>query len=147
MAPKIAKKERRTRWDRWHPLLVKELQLVGPGARVIALGLDAEKHLRHHRVHDVHLALHYSGNAQDHRKRAIEGREAEYAAFVETLGLDDIEAAARAVLTEGRVAEPWAGEALEELQGSTLGPGLRALAFTYKVQFEGDRPDALTARG
>ena len=78
-----AKDERAQRYDRWYPLLLAELRLVGPHARVWAVGKDPAHALRDRGFTDFAEVLHYSSKAGLARARAVRGHEAEFEAFSE----------------------------------------------------------------
>ena len=109
------------KYEDWYPLFEKELGLIAkPNARIISIGKAvgqflSEKGLRGH----AGTILHYSPQAIRHRRRAIVGREAEYAQFASSLH----------ELPQGR---GWS----EPKEAIPLSESRKQLVFNYKVSFE-----------
>ena len=109
------------KYEDWYPLFEKEFRLVAkPNAGIISIGKPvgqflSEKGLRGH----AGTILHYSPQAIRHRRRAIVGREAEYAQFASSLH----------ELPQGR---GWS----EPKEAIPLSESRKQLVFNYKVSFE-----------
>jgi hypothetical protein len=129
-----AKGERAERYDRWYPLLLAELRLVGPQARVWAVGRDPAAALRDRGFTDFAEVLHYSSRAGLARARAVRGHEAQFEAFRETVTMKDVLGTAEAVL---QPVPAWLREqTLRALARTQLTPSKAKLMFSYKLAFD-----------
>ena len=109
------------KYEDWYPLFEEELGLIAkPNARIISIGKAVGQFLSEKGLHGHDCTiLHYSPQAIRHRRRAIVGREAEYARFASCLH----------ELPQGETwSEPKAAIPLSESR--------KQLVFTYKVNFE-----------
>lgn len=139
MSIQQARMDRWRRWDRWHPSLVQEFELVAkPGAKIVAIGKKVEAFLERKRSPrpDVTI-LHYAATAVPHRRRAIEGRKAEYSRFAAAVTLTDIVKVAEAALAEAETSRELRQHILDGLRRRhALTQSQKQLLFTYKVDFE-----------
>lgn len=142
MAVKVAESQRQDKYDRWYPLLLRELQVVAkPGARIISIGRKVERFLKKKNLprHAGEIP-HYSRTANKHWGKSIKGREGDYRKFCAEVEREDIERVAEEVLEEGGVGEALKEEKLKRLRkGSGLTESRKKLVFDYKVAFEGMR--------
>jgi hypothetical protein len=129
--------EREARYERWHPLLLVELALVGPDAPVYAVGGPVAEHLQAYGIPIVgnRPLLHYSARGARHRLTVVQGREAEFAAFSATVTRADILATAAAIY--GPMPNWVRDPALRYAERMELTRSRLALLFTYKLAFEG----------
>jgi hypothetical protein len=129
---------RRERWDRWYPLLRKELTLVAkPGARVCAVGSQVESYLQSKRLnYPMTSILHYSSQAAVYRERAVHGRETEFEGFASTLTLNQILQVAELVMAEAGFTANLLDHTLSRLRAARLTDSRKKLAFTYKIEFQ-----------
>ena len=126
---------RSERYDRWYPLLIAELELVGPDAQIVAAGKNVEQHMRRRGPLKPAGILHYSEQARLHRKAAIRGHKSEFEAFRNSVSYEDVLTTAEKVLEmvpteqreENRLRTP---RRTRQLTDSEL-----ALLFTYKLAF------------
>lgn len=142
MAVKVAESQRQDRYDRWYPLLEKELRLVAkPGARIISIGRKVEFFLKKKKLaRHVGEIPHYALTANKHWGKSIKGREEAYRKFCAEVEREYIERVAEEVLTEGGVGAGLKEEKLKRLRrGSGLTESRKKLMFDYKVAFEGMR--------
>jgi hypothetical protein len=131
--------EREARWERWFPMLRTELDVVGPDARVYALGGKVERFLRKHGRSADECLMHYSVTAQRGRKLYGERHPDELAELRATVTLDDILQTAEQILApipaESRDAT------LRGLRRVDLSQNYRyELLLAYKLAFEGRGP-------
>jgi hypothetical protein len=137
MPVKRADVERTHRYERWHELLLEEVDLVAtPGAGIFAVGQKVTEHLRQRAFpRRFTTVIHYSGQAAAARAAAIVGHEVRYEEFRDSLSLDLILATAEDVLNASVPAE-FRDETLVRLARSTLSESRQKLAFNYKLAFE-----------
>lgn len=142
MAVKVAESQRQDRYDRWYPLLLRELQVVAkPGARIISIGRKVERFLKKKNLprHTGEIP-HYSRTANKHWGKSIKGREGDYRKFCAAVKQEYIELVADEVLKEVGVVAALKEEKLKRLKsGSGLTESRKKLMFDYKVDFEGMR--------
>jgi hypothetical protein len=87
MTVKDANRDRRSRYERWLPLLRQELDLLShPETRVIAVGKQVAAFLIEHDINPATTLLHYSSQAARSRNQFVETRMVEYGRFAETVG-------------------------------------------------------------
>ena len=136
-----ARHNRWARWDRWYASLVQEIALVGkPDATILALGEEVALFLRRKGFNSLNgTTLHPSGNAAAYRKRAVEGREAEFTRFAASVTIDDIVKVAEDATIEARFPEWMRQQILGRLLNRDLSLSQKQLLFTYEVYFEAFR--------
>lgn len=133
------------RYDRWYPLLEKELRLVAkPGARIISIGRKVEDFLNKKKL-ARHLGEipHYALTANKHWGKSIKGWEEAYRKFCAEVEREYIERVAEEVLEQGGVGADLKEEKLKRLsRGSGLTESRKKLMFDYKVDFESMRGES-----
>jgi hypothetical protein len=133
-----AGRERPARYEEWYPLLGEELRVVGPDARVYAVGKsDVAPFLKRRIPLDPdRVLLHYGPQGIAHRYKATREHRDEFKAFRATVSHDEILATAEAVAAPVRA---WVRDsAIRRLSQLELTAPFRlALLFTYKLAFEG----------
>lgn len=131
-------KARVQRYDRWYALLQEEIDLVAkPHARVIAVGTAVARHLKRRGFpKPVARIIHYSGLAGGARSAGIVGHEASFAAFRDSVTLDDVLATAERVLKSAGMPAQFRRQTLSRLGNSRLTNSRKQLVFSYKVAFE-----------
>jgi hypothetical protein len=133
-----AARERPVRYEEWYPLLREELRVVGPDARVYAVGKsDVAGFLKGRIPLDPdRVLLHYGPRGIAHRYKATREHPDEFEAFRATVSQDDILATAKAVVAP---VPAWVRDpVLRRLSRLELTAPFRlALLFTYKLAFEG----------
>jgi hypothetical protein len=134
MLTEPAKSLRTERYDRWYPLLIAELELVGPDAQIFAVGKEVAKHMRRRGSLQPPVILHYSGRWPQHRTAAIRGHEPEFAVFRSTVSLNDILATAEKVLEP--VPALLRNTTLQALRKTELTKSKLELLFAYRLAFD-----------
>lgn len=133
-----AGRERPVRYEEWYPLLRDELRVVGPDARVYAVGKsDVARFLKGRIPLDPdRVLLHYGPQGIAHRYKATREHPAAFEAFRATVSQEDILATAEAVVAP---VPAWVRDSgLWRLSRLELTAPFRlALLFTYKLAFEG----------
>lgn len=137
MAVKVADAKRKERYERWYPLLEKELRLVAkPGAQIISIGGKVEDFLKKKKL-DWPRILHYSQQAAGFRGKAAKADPVGFRKFCTTVSREKIERVAEEVLEGGGVGADLKEEKLKRLKGgSGLTESRKKLMFDYKVDFE-----------
>jgi hypothetical protein len=137
MTVKKAHSGRRARYERWLPLLVKEIQLVAkPSAHIIAMGRDVSGFLeRLDLEREFASIIHYSPLANAARNAVVRGRETEYFTFARSLSLQDVVEIAADVMLENFVPVGLCEETIDRLQKATLSESRKKLAFAYSAVF------------
>lgn len=136
MLGRHAREEPLDRYDRWYPLLEKELALVCPKATIIAVGKPVAHYLERKGFQAFTQIIHYSSQAGLARKAGILGRESEYEAFRNSLSLADVLATAESVLLSAGVPPAIQASILSRLGKSRLSESHQKLIFNYKTTFE-----------
>lgn len=128
---------REERYDRWYPLLRREMDLVATSdAEVITVGKKVSDYLAQQSFpYPFTRILHYSPQARRHRNAAIEGREDQFRAFKTSISMSDVRGAAEQVLRSAGVPTPFRDESLSSLKGN-LTASDKKLIFIYKETFE-----------
>ena len=139
MAVKKAKENPRPKYERWYPLLKKELQLVEkPGeTRIIAIGNVVRDFLRDkHLCKNLETILHYAPTAAGHRNRKIQPWKESLPKFREQFDRSAFEESVVDVLKEAKM-ESYIGHRLK-VPGSKskLTQSRMKLIFYYKNRFE-----------
>lgn len=139
MAVRVAELKPEVRYERWYPLLEKELRVVAkPGARIISIGRMVERFLKEQKL-DRHVGEipHYALTANKHWGKSIKGREEAFRKFCATVSREDVERVAEEVLEDGGMGAALKEEKLKRLRrGSGLTESRKKLMFDYKVDFE-----------
>ena len=92
---KQADHRRQERYRLWYPLLRKELALIGPQARLIAVGRVVDEFLRDQGIVPAASILHYSGQNVSWRQRAVAPYADDFAKYRDAVTMSAIlEAAA-----------------------------------------------------
>ena len=143
MAVRVAESQRQDRYERWYPLLEKELRLVAkPGALIISIGGKVEDFRKKKKLAWPKI-LHYSQQAAGFRGKAAEEDPVGFRKFCTTVSREKIERVAEEVLEEGGVGAVLKEEKLKRLRrGSGLTDSRKKLMFDYKVAFEGMRGES-----
>ncbi len=148
MSVRKANEDRIKRYERWYPLLKKELILVAkPKAPVIAIGQQVHGFLKKKEGSlPRELAgsiLHYSQQAGVGREVAHTLRPREYRKFSSNVKLDDVVNTSEAVMKEGKFGETLMVETISQLKSKPcLGKSEKKLMFTYKAQFAAIRRES-----
>ena len=146
-----AKRKRSERYERWYPLLKKELNLVGkPGeTRIIAIGRTAQKFLTSKNLCGPDdWILHYSGQATPHVRKKIQPWIDGFPDFAKTVSCSNIVKTAKGVCAKAGYSEDDTRSTLKELhEGVGLSTHRKKLMFLYKKTFEElrNRPSLLKA--
>ena len=140
MPTKLADPNRIERYERWYPLLQKELRVVAnPGMRIIPIGEKVDDFLRQ-KILDWPLEeriLHYSKSASRHRGKASKCDPEGYRQFCSEVNRSRVEQAAKEVLAQAGMPESLLNHKLNRLRGSKgLTDSRKKLMFDYKVAFE-----------
>lgn len=131
---------REERYDRWYSLLQKEIDLVAPNARIVAVGTNVYRYLERRGFRRPFTrVIHYSGQAGSARSAGIVGREDTFEAFKDSVCHDDLFATAQDVLASARVPGKIRDETLSRLKRFALTMSRKRLIFNYKVTFESIR--------
>lgn len=132
-----AGQNRRARWDKWYPSFVAEIKLVAkPSAKILTLGEKAAALLERKGFQNLDgTILHFSTNAVRWRKRAVEGREAEFKSFAASVAIRDVIIVAEAAMAEAQFPEVMRRQILNGLP-TALSESQKQLMFTYKIAFE-----------
>ena len=138
MSVNVAGLKPEVRYDRWYPLLEKELELVGPESRIISIGRKAERFLKRKKLarHAAEIP-HYSLTGNRHWGKAAKEDPVGFRKFCPTVSREDIERVAEEVLAEGGVGAALKKEKLKRLRGNKSGLtcSRKKLMFDYKVAF------------
>ena len=128
---------RAERYNRWHSLLLDELDLLlRPDGRVIAVGKEVAIHFKNRRFPVFSTILHYSNQAAQSRNAQIVGREEEFEAYRGTVLLEDVLNNAEEVMLTSGIPVAILNETLARLSTSELTESRRKLMFIYKTAFE-----------
>ena len=97
-----AGRKRQEKYERWYPLLRKELRLVAkPGARIIAIGNVVADFLADKGLCErVAKVLHYSPSAAGHREKAIQRWREDFSEYSQNIDGGALEKTARDILQE-----------------------------------------------
>ena len=138
MTVKQAGVARKERYNRWYPLLLDEVRLVGlPNVRVVAVGDVVADFLNDNGLpYPLERVIHYSGMAARGRNVLVSGREAEFQRYAETVSADDFRATAAEVLDLAGVPQVLRASALARLRDGKLTESRLKLMFIYKQAFE-----------
>lgn len=139
MYTKRAARERRERYERWYPILERELGLVAkPGAKIISIGNAVGSYLSEKALFGhAGTILHYSSQASKSRKSEPSRQPTAYSEFSSSVELSHVVETAEDVLKEGKVHSELRAEILGRLQRSgSLSESRKMLMFTYRVRFE-----------
>jgi len=132
-----AETDRSTRYGRWHPLLEEELDLVArPDATLFSVGKAVDDHLAGQGLAPVTRILHYSPQAAFQRNNAVEGDEARFEAFSQTIRHADVLATAHHVLERSGMSQAFCEETTDRLKRRELTESRKKLIFIYKRVFE-----------
>ena len=140
----VAKGGSKERWERWYPLLRKELKLVAKkDAPIIAIGGQVEGFLKEKKKPILAgRVLHYSLSAIGHWKHTPCQHPDLYKEFAPTVSFDDIKKTVKEVFSPSDLnfhVEP----TLKRLKrGSGLTDSRKHLMFTYMVRFAEIREQA-----
>lgn len=137
MSVNEAKQDPRGRYERWFPLLKRELQLVAKdGTKIIPIGQAVYKFLHGKGFNGLQEPiLHYSGRAVRYRHRLVEGYEKEFEQFKASVIRGDIEKTASALIQKADMYT-FRASTLERLRHSNLSESRKMLIFGYKQCFE-----------
>ena len=139
MRTREARERREERYQRWYPLLKKELQLVAkPNAPIIAIGNDPHAFLSRQDLEPRLQGpiLHYSQQAAGARDRIPRTHAERYSDFATSVGWDGIEETVRQVMGAGELQDYVEGTLDRLSRGQKLTESRKKLIFTYQVQFE-----------
>lgn len=135
---------RTLRYDRWYPLLQKELDLCAtPKARIIAVGNVVFQYLNRRKLPRLHQVIHYSGLAGSARRAGVKGREDSFESFKDSVSLEDVLVTAEATLRKAGIPTGIRDETLSRLRKSQLTTSRRELIFIYKTAFDSMRSPPL----
>ena len=141
MPTKFADPNRIERYERWYPLLQRELRVVAnPGMRIIPIGKKVDDFLKQKNL-DWPLEeriLHYAKSATKHRGKERKLHPEAYRRFCSEVSLSRVEQAAKEVLAQAGMGDSHINHNLNRLRaGSGLTDSRKKLMFDYKVAFEG----------
>ena len=133
------------RYDRWYPLLERELSLVAkPDARIISIGARVGSFLlgkglpRHYR-----MIIHYSGQASRYRGREAKKDKKGFKKFCKQMSADDIFSHAKRIMEEANMASSLCDERMKRIRrGKGLTESRRKLMFDYKIAFDSIRKES-----
>lgn len=133
--------ERVERYDRWYPLLEKELELIAtPDAKIFAVGNVVAKYLQRKASHKTYKQIiHFSGQAAKARRAGIAGYEQDFQTFTSKVLIGDIIANAEEVLAGAEISTSYRDEILLRLSKSQLTTSRLELLFNYKITFESEK--------
>ena len=98
------KKARQKKYERWYPLLQKELSLVAKEqskTRIIAIGKVVQDFLKPKFLcQSITRVLHYAPTASGHRRKAIESWKEHFPEFSQSINYDEFEATIKKVLKQ-----------------------------------------------
>ena len=137
MTIRLANKQRRSRYERWYPLLKKELQLLAKpeGTRLIAVGKVVADFLNKKPLFQcAERVLHYTRNAAPHRNRVIEPWREHFLEFSQSVDEEALEATIKEVLTEVDM-ESFVKFRPEGGKSYKLTESRKKLMFYYKNKF------------
>ena len=129
-----AKRTATVRYERWYPLLKKELHLLTkPGkTKLIAIGNKVADFLSKKHLYDrVEKVLHYSWSASKHRNRKIEPWCEQFHAFSVAVDEADFEDSIKGVLHDACM-DSYIGH---RPKGGKLNESRKKLMFYYKNRF------------
>ena len=138
MTTKLAEKDRQCRYERWFPLLEKELRLLTKpgGTRMIAIGKVVANFLRKKSLCDsVQRVLHYSPSAAGHRDKAIEPWRKHFPEFSRSVDRDAFEESIEKVLLDAKM-DSFIGHRPKGHKPYTLTESRKKLMFYYKNRFK-----------
>jgi hypothetical protein len=129
---------RTQRYDRWHGLLVEELDLVATsGAGIFAVDNDVAQHLERRAFpRPFTKVIHYSGLAARARTACMLSHEDSFEKFRSSVSLKRVIATAEDVLMASAVPASFRDETLARLAKSQLSESRQQLIFNYKLAFE-----------
>ena len=138
-----ARVARPQRYDRWHELLVEEVNLVAaPGAHVFAVGQEVARHLaRRGFTRPFTTVIHYSPLAGSARSAGIVGHEETFECFMGSVTLQQVLVTADEVLNAS-VPASIRDETMVRLARRQLSDSRQRLIFNYKLAFESATADA-----
>lgn len=148
MLIKRAAETRAQRYDRWYALLQQEIDVVAkPDASIVAVGTAVSRHLeRRGFPRPFTRIIHYSGLAARARTAGIEGHENSFAAFRDSVTLEDVLGTAERVLRSAGVPARFCSETPSLLTKRRLSTSRKQLIFNYKPAFESARRDRTRRR-
>ena len=143
MTTRDASKRRSDRYDRWYPLLAKELKLLSKpeGTRIIAVGNVVAGFLKKKSLCEcVEKVLHYTRTAAPHRDKVIECWREGFCKFIQSLDENAFEASIKEVLNDANMDSyiPYRPEGGRPYK---LTESRKKLMFYYKNRF-GELRDA-----
>jgi hypothetical protein len=128
--------DRRARYARWTALLQEEIALVAkPNARIVAIGGQVGRLLKRNLAPREATCVMHHGAWASARDAEVEGREAEFRDFADTLSMQDILDVASAVLRENSIPAPLSAETFARLRKAPLSESRKKLAFIYSRAF------------
>lgn len=137
-----AGEERLARYERWFPLLQREIDLVGrPTAGIVAVGKVVERFLRPRLPSGRRMVgvIHYSGMAGGARNAAVKGHEEALDSFRGSVSMADLAENAERLLEASSMSEGARDRTLRRLGSAELSDSRQKLLFAYKLVFEGFR--------
>lgn len=135
MTIKSADEQRQARYDRWYPLLEKELRLLNKPSetRLIAIGKGVATFLSRKIPRTrVERVLHYSRNAAGHRHKAIQPWREHFPEFSQTVDKNAFEESIKDVLTDADM-DSYIGH--RPAGDDQLTESRKKLMFYYKNRF------------
>ena len=139
MPTALAEYRRSERYERWLPLLKKELEIVAKSdAKVIAIGKSTGDFLSKSGINGYsgHTVIHYSQQAAGSWKRIATSNQRLYDQFASTVRPARIKRTVRRVLQDAGM-KSFVTETLKRLDvDNRLTESRKQLIFTYKMQFE-----------
>ena len=137
MTTKLATKQRQDRYNRWYPLLEKELRLLTKqgGTRLIAIGNVVATFLREKPLCErVEKILHYTRTAASHRNKAIQPWREHYDEFSRTVDKGTFEKSVKKVLNNADMGD-YISSRPEGGKPYQLTESRKKLMFYYKNRF------------
>lgn len=136
MPVKLANNERERRWEKWYPLLTKELALVAEKdpVPVIAIGNGVRRFLNEQKTpNHVGSILHFSKSATKYWKVKPGLQPEQYKKFSKNLRWDDVVQNAERIM-KCKEFDKWRSQTLQRLKRGES-ESRKMLMFTYKCQF------------
>ena len=137
MLTRLADKERQRRYERWYPLLKRELQLLTKpeGTRVIAIGKVVSDFLKKKLLCErMKRILHYSRNAAGHRNKAIQPWCDQFPEFRQSVDKHAFQDSIEEVLHDAGM-DSYIPNRPEGSKSFTLTESRKKLMFLYKNKF------------
>ena len=138
MKVRLANKEQQRRYERWYPLLKKELQLLTKpeGTRVIAIGKVVDDFLKKKSLCErMERILHYARTAAGHRNKAIQNWRDQFPEFRQSVDKGAFQGSIEKILRDAGM-DSYIPYRPEGDKSFTLTESRKMLMFLYKNRFK-----------